>query len=78
MPIRKGVVPAMLLSVIGAAFSALCIVWTWQATHSPAWATAAALVSGLVLRVLDAHRAQRRRNYYSLPVHVKYPGSTAV
>ena len=58
--------------------AALALVWvvatagTWQATHSPTWT----LVAAALCRYLDAQCGHQSDAL--LPVHMRYPGSTAV
>jgi len=75
MPFRKGVVRAAGLSLLGAGFIATAIVYTWQWTHSSRWTLVASAVAGGILKGLETQRKHRRN---MLPIHVRYPGSTAV
>lgn len=75
MPFRRGVVRSATTTLIGAAWVATAVVYTWQTTESPVWTLMASLCAGAVLTGLDAQRAHRRQQ---LPVQIRFPGSTAI
>jgi len=75
MPFRKNAVRTAAHSLIGGTFIITTLLYTWKHTRSPGWTLITAAAAVAVLKALETQRAHRRR---TLPVHIRYPGSTAV
>lgn len=77
MPVPRGAIREVAVVLASAAALAVSIASAWHMTHSKAHTVLAGGCFGILLYLLDRQRALRRRQLM-LPVHVRYPGSTAL
>ena len=78
----RGAVREVAVVLAGSLAVALVVSCTWHYTRSKQQTLAAGVASVVLACVMDKQRAYRRRqrlkHMYDLPIHVKFPGSTAL